>query len=69
VGGRDHPARLAGLPALWLDPTRGMEDQGMTLVWIAITGFTFFVGQPDWAELDTSGIDWIVYQIEVTGNE
>ena len=38
----------------------------MTLVLILTVGFTFFAGQPNWYELDTSGIDWTVYQSEIS---
>jgi hypothetical protein len=61
VGGRHHQARLADLYRLWLDPTRGMEEQGMAMIWIALTGFTFFVGQPNWYMLDDSGVEWTIY--------
>jgi hypothetical protein len=36
----------------------------VNILLILTIGFTFFVGQPNWYELDTSGIDWTVYQIE-----
>jgi hypothetical protein len=33
----------------------------MSLLLILTAGFTFFVGQPNWYELDTSGVEWTIY--------
>jgi hypothetical protein len=69
--GRVHrQTGMAGLLELRLDPAGRMEgesmEKSMTLFWIATIGFTFFVGQPNWAELDTAGVTWTVHYITST---
>ena len=44
---------------------QGNLDTEANMVNILVLGFSLFIGQPEWYELDTRGVDWTVSECHV----